>query len=176
VKQDGSLVVAVDCTQDEEILSAGKSRELINGIQQLRKNAGLDLKDKVEAFFLEDEGVTVVEDAVSRNVALFQSKFKDSVPLPQRFAPSYSVVLKSAEIEVGGSSVTVSICRPAIALTEKAEESASKVFSTLEPSKFSKGQSVTFTVDGKETTLHEGTDFWLNTAAKIRTTKALPWL
>ena len=39
--QDGALVVALDCTQDEAILSAGKSRELINHIQQLRKAAGL---------------------------------------------------------------------------------------------------------------------------------------
>merc|ERR1712176_805369 len=48
---DGSLVVAVDCTQDDAILSAGKARELMNAVQQLRKSAGLDLKDVVEVFF-----------------------------------------------------------------------------------------------------------------------------
>jgi isoleucyl-tRNA synthetase len=176
VKVDGSLVVAVDCTQDEEILSAGKSRELINGIQQLRKNAGLDLKDAVESFFLEEDGVTIVEDAVSRNVPLFQSKFKGSVPLPQRFAPAWSVLLKSAEVEVGGATVNVSIYRPAIALSDALDERAIKVLSTFEPSKFSEGQSFKFDVDGEAMTLQEGQDFWLSTASKVRKTKSLSWL
>eukprot|EP00957_Ditylum_brightwellii_P148833 11331113-Ditylum_brightwellii.AAC.1 len=52
--QEGDVVVAVDCTQDEAILAAGKSRELINHIQQLRKSAGLDLTDIVEVFFQEE--------------------------------------------------------------------------------------------------------------------------
>ena len=51
---EGDLVVAIDCTQDEAILSAGKARELITHIQKLRKNAGLDLKDVVEYFFDEN--------------------------------------------------------------------------------------------------------------------------
>jgi isoleucyl-tRNA synthetase len=45
---DGACVVALDCTQDEAILSAGMSRELMNHIQQLRKGAGLDLKERKE--------------------------------------------------------------------------------------------------------------------------------
>jgi hypothetical protein len=36
---------AMDCTQDASNMSLGTFRELMNGIQQLRKNAGLELKD-----------------------------------------------------------------------------------------------------------------------------------
>jgi hypothetical protein len=96
---DGACVVALDCTQDAAILSAGMSRELINHVQQLRKSAGLDLKDVVEVFFHE-EGVTSTEEAVSQNVATFDAKFKGSIPLPKRLAPSWSVVLKSDVVEL----------------------------------------------------------------------------
>jgi isoleucyl-tRNA synthetase len=75
-KPDGSLVIAIDCQQDDAILSAGMSRELINGIQQLRKAAGLDLSDVVEIFYEEGEGETMVEDAVAKNVAVFEAKFQ----------------------------------------------------------------------------------------------------
>jgi len=174
--QDGSLVVAVDCTQDEAILSAGKSRELINHIQQLRKNAGLDLKDVVEVFFSEEEGVTIVEDAVAMNVAMFDAKFKGSIPLPKRFAPAYSVVLKVDKVDVGGSSVEVAICRPAINARDDIEEASVHVLSTLEPIALTPGQEYSFAVDGTSCKLQEGVDFWLSTAAKLRVTKALTWM
>ena len=170
--QDGALVVALDCTQDEAILSAGKSRELINHIQQLRKSADLDLEDVVEVFFSEEEGVTIIEDAVSKNVSMFEAKFKGSIPLPQRFAPEWAVVIKSDLVDVGGSNVQVSICRPALAVADTANDAAKKVFATLDPVSFKEGQEFTFSVDGTSFTLVEGKDFWLSSSAKLRSTKA----
>jgi hypothetical protein len=173
---DGSLVIAVDCTQDEAILAAGTSRELMNAIQQLRKGAGLDLKDSVEVFFREEEGVTVVEDAVARNVALFEAKFKGAVPLPQRVAPKWAVVLRSDVSDVGGTQVEVSICRPSIAASDSLTDSALSVLSTLEPSSLSVGEDFTYSMDGATATLKEGSDFWLSTVAKVRATKAVAWM
>ena len=166
-KADGSLVIAIDCQQDESILSAGMSRELINGIQQLRKAAGLDLTDVVEIFYAEDSGETMVEDAVKSNVAVFEAKFKGAVPVPKRFAPDWSVVLKSDTVEVGGSNVTVSICRPCLA-AKGIDESAMRVLATLEPSALKPGQTFSFSVDGKQSSLVEGKDFWLSTQAMVR--------
>jgi isoleucyl-tRNA synthetase len=176
VKGDGSLVVAVDCTQDDAIVTAGRSRELMNGIQQLRKAAGLDLRDIVEVFFQEEEGVTIVEEAVSKNVSSFESKFKGSVPLPHRFAPSWSVPLKSDLVDVGGSKVQVLICRPSLAVKETVNEKALKVLSTLEPESFSAAQDFTFSVDGTSQTLKEGSDFFLSSASMLRATRAIEWL
>jgi len=175
-KADGSLVVAVDCTQDEATISAGRSRELMNCIQQLRKNAGLDLKDVVEVFFREEDGVSLVEDAVARNVPMFEAKFKGAIPLPQRFAPEWAVVLKSDTVDVGGTNAVVSICRPAVAAEESLHEIAQKVLSTLEPSDFKTGQEFSFSVDGKSLALQEGKDFWLSSVAMVRSKKAVEWL
>ena len=144
VKGDGSLVVAVDCTQDEAIVTAGISRELMNAIQQLRKTAGLDLADSVEVFFEEEGsagdgsnnggGVGVVEHAVARNVSLFQAKFKGTVPLPQRYQPDYAVAIKTEpNIQVGSTALSLSLTRPALAVRDSLDPILVKVLSTLEP-------------------------------------------
>lgn len=173
--QDGALVVGMDCTQDEAILSAGRSRELINHVQQLRKSAGLELEDAVEVFFSEEDGVTIVEDAVSKNVPTFDVKFKGSIPLPQRFAPDWAVVINSDLVDVGGSNVTVSICRPSLAVSDFLNDPAKKVFETLEPGSFKEGQELTFSIDGTRYTAVEGKDFWLSSTSKVRCTKELNW-
>jgi len=172
---DGATVVALDTTQDDAIISAGMARELINHIQQLRKAAGLDLKDVVEVFFHEEDGVTSTEDAVSKNVATLDTKFKGSIPLPQRLAPEWSVVLKSDTVDVGGSKVDVSVCRPAIAVNDSLDDIVKKILSTKEPSQFSVGETFKCSLDGKEYELKEGEDFWLSSVAKARSTKRIGW-
>mmetsp|Transcript_49632 Transcript_49632/g.56127 ORF Transcript_49632/g.56127 Transcript_49632/m.56127 type:complete len:1176 (-) Transcript_49632:78-3605(-) len=173
---DGATVVALDTTQDDAIISAGMARELINHIQQLRKAALLDLKDVVEVFFYEEDGVTSTEDAVSKNVTTLDAKFKGSIPLPKRLSPEWSVVLKSDTVDVGGSKVNVSVCRPAIAVSDSLDDIVKKILSTKEPSEFSVGENFKCTVDGKEYELNEGEDFWLSSAAKARSTKSLSWI
>merc|ERR1711937_940345 len=165
---DGATVVALDTTQDEAILSAGMAPELINHIQQLRKAAGLELKDVVEVFFDEEEGVTSTEDAVKKNLATLDAKFKGSIPLPKRLAPAWSVVLKSDTVDVGGSKVTVSVCRPAIAVKDSLDEGAKSVLSTKEPSEVTAEGWFKFDVDGKSYDLREGTDFWSSSASKAK--------
>lgn len=174
--QEGDVVVAIDCTQDEAILSAGKSRELINHVQQLRKAAGLDLKDTVEVFFDEEEGVASTENAVAMNVSLFETKFKGNVPLPKKFAPSWSVPLRSDNVEVGGSKVEVSICRPALAVKNGLPDSASMFLSTVDPAAVDAGATLSCTVDGASHTVKEGEDFWLSAAAMVKATKAVSWM
>ena len=53
---------------------------------------------------------------------LFENKFKGSVPMPKRCAPAWSVVIASDSVEVGGSKVEVSICRPALATKDGLSE------------------------------------------------------
>ena len=173
---DGGSVVALDCTQDEEIIAAGTARELVSHIQRLRKAAGLELKDLVEYFFQEEEGVSLAEDAVSRNVAMLDAKFKGAVPLPQKCAPRWSVALKKESVEVGGSMIFLSVCRPAIATKDTLDEGVQNLFSTKDPSEFQAGQSFKCSVDGKDYDLKEGSDFWLSAVSKAKATGAVNWL
>merc|ERR1719354_120390 len=174
--EEGDYVVAVDCTQDEKILAAGRARELMNAIQQLRKNAGLELKDKVEAFFSENETDPLTELAVSSNVDAFKAKFKGSVPVPFRFAPEWSVVIAKEEVEIAGAKVEVTICRPAVAAKNGISDEKATFLTALDPSSVQAGSELSFTLDGTELKVKEGEDFWLNTAAKLAATKAVDWL
>ena len=126
----------------------------MNHIQQLRKAAGLDLGDVVEVFFQEND--TVVQDAVTRNVAMFQAKFK-SVPLSQAPAAT-TVVLKSETVNVGGSNVTIYVCRPALAPRDDLDPLAVNYLSTLDPS--ATGTSISFTIDGNRYALEENKDYF----------------
>jgi isoleucyl-tRNA synthetase len=48
VKGEGGYTVALDPTLDEELLAEGVARELVNRIQRLRKDAGLEITDRIE--------------------------------------------------------------------------------------------------------------------------------
>jgi len=173
--QEGDVVVAVDCTQDEAILAAGKSRELINHIQQLRKSAGLDLTDIVEVFF-QEEGITSTESAVALNVSLFENKFRGSVPLPKNLAPEWSVVIRSDSVEVGGSKVDVFICRPAVSARDGLDELTASFLSTVDPSQVQEGQVLSCVIDGKDHSLEEGKDFWVSASKKAAALKSVSWM
>ena len=48
VASDGPLTVALDITVTDELRREGTARELINRIQNLRKDSGFDVTDKIE--------------------------------------------------------------------------------------------------------------------------------
>jgi isoleucyl-tRNA synthetase len=48
VKGEGAYTVALDTALDDELVSEGVARELVNRIQRLRKDAGLDITDRIE--------------------------------------------------------------------------------------------------------------------------------
>lgn len=175
VTKDGSVLVAVDCTQDAAADQVRLCGVLIKAVQQLRKSAGLTFKDEVEIFYKEDGGL--VEEAIAAHIPLFETKFKGIVPLSERFAPPWAVALQTTMIEVDGmSTIKLSITRPAIAALDSLPDHATQILSRLEPSSLDGKDIYTYSVgDGTTHTLRLGTDFWLSTVAKVRSTKAVPW-
>mmetsp|Transcript_47926 Transcript_47926/g.70957 ORF Transcript_47926/g.70957 Transcript_47926/m.70957 type:complete len:1172 (+) Transcript_47926:169-3684(+) len=173
----GDVVVAIDCTQDEAILAAGRARELVNHVQKLRKAAGLDVADIVEIFFQEEEGLTVVEDAVSSNADTLKTKLKGIMPLPMNACkPSWSVVLGKDSVDVTGFKVDVMITRPTFSLKDGLNEGVVSFLSALNPASYTEGCTIACTIDGKGYSLKEGEDFWLNAVSKAKATKSVAWL
>ena len=64
VANQGGLTVALDVSISEELREEGNARELINRVQNLRKDSGLDVTDKIK---LSIEKNTVLEKAVQSN-------------------------------------------------------------------------------------------------------------
>jgi len=48
VKGEGAYTVALDPELDDELIAEGVARELVNRIQRLRKDSGLDITDRIE--------------------------------------------------------------------------------------------------------------------------------
>ena len=62
VTSEGKLTVALDITLTEELQKEGVARELVNRIQNIRKDSGLEVTDKIE---VEVEDIEAVHAAVS---------------------------------------------------------------------------------------------------------------
>ncbi len=65
VANEGNITVALDITLTEELKQEGIARELINRIQNLRKDKGFEVTDKIEIFIHEQKEIT---DAISNNI------------------------------------------------------------------------------------------------------------
>jgi isoleucyl-tRNA synthetase len=63
--------VALDVTISEELRKEGVARELVNRIQNARKDTGLEVTDKIKLTLLEDQNL---EQSVSENKAYIMSE------------------------------------------------------------------------------------------------------
>ena len=107
VKSDDGHAVALDPTLDPELRTEGMARELVNRIQRLRKDAGLDITDRI---CIGIEGPAEVHEAVSRFEELIA---RETLALevsggPEDPAREYEAVL---EDEIDGSPVRVALSR-----------------------------------------------------------------
>lgn len=71
VANSGSITVALDVTITEELRKEGIARELVNRIQNLRKEAGFEVTDKID-IKLQKDGF--VEQAVISNLAYIKAE------------------------------------------------------------------------------------------------------
>ena len=71
VASSGSLTVALDITIDESLRGEGIARELVNRIQNLRKESGLEVTDRIDITVLRDKAL---EHAVRRNLEYIKSE------------------------------------------------------------------------------------------------------
>ena len=71
VANDGALTVALDVTISEELRKEGIARELINRIQNLRKDSGFEVTDRINVTFQTDEHIV---KAIEANLAYIKSE------------------------------------------------------------------------------------------------------
>ena len=77
VAVDGKLTVALDITLSEELKEEGIARELVNRIQNLRKESGLELTDRIS---VKVGSNPLIEEALKNNMNYLQSEvLADSV-------------------------------------------------------------------------------------------------
>ncbi len=83
VASEGSLTVALDITLTDELRKEGLSRDVVNRVQNLRKDKGLEVQDKIAIeFFTKDvmlkEAVTVFNDYIKEETQALSVQFTES--------------------------------------------------------------------------------------------------
>jgi isoleucyl-tRNA synthetase len=68
VSGDGSEVVALDLALDEDLRLRGLAREVIRNVQELRKDAGLEVSDWIHLTLVGLDGLEPLFDAIAREV------------------------------------------------------------------------------------------------------------
>ncbi|HKK41075.1 MAG TPA: DUF5915 domain-containing protein, partial [Bacteroidales bacterium] len=83
VANDGKLTVALDITVTDELRYEGIAREFVNRIQNIRKEAGFDVTDKITVLIEDND---FVREAVKRHSAYIGSQtLATSVQLTDSF-------------------------------------------------------------------------------------------
>ncbi|MFO8147444.1 MAG: DUF5915 domain-containing protein, partial [Gillisia sp.] len=99
VASNKNITVALDVHISEELKKEGIARELVNRIQNLRKDSGLEVTDTIDVTLLKD---SVVEDAVLENIKYIKN---ETLTANLEFA---DVVTNGTEIEF--DDVTTKLC------------------------------------------------------------------
>lgn len=58
VESDGSMTVALDTELDDELIEEGLAREFVNRVQKMRKDAGLEVTDRIKIYYRSTERLT----------------------------------------------------------------------------------------------------------------------
>ena len=71
VANEGTLTVALDVTINDDLRKEGIARELINRIQNLRKDSGFEVTDRIDVTLQKDEHIV---NAVDANISYIKSE------------------------------------------------------------------------------------------------------
>jgi isoleucyl-tRNA synthetase len=71
VANDGKLTVALDITVTDDLRYEGIAREFVNRIQNIRKESGFDVTDKITVLIEDHE---VIREAIKRHTAYISSQ------------------------------------------------------------------------------------------------------
>jgi len=98
----GSLTVALDITITEELKKEGDAREFINKIQNIRKDSGFELTDRINVAVLENPGV---------QLSLIQYKDYICAEILADSLAFYPVLNEGVEIEVNDAILKVNVLK-----------------------------------------------------------------
>ena len=99
VANDGDLTVALDVSLSDELVTEGMSREIVNRLQNLRKDKGLDVQDKISIQYSTDN--QSMKNAMKEHAAYIQREVQALSISEGKDAQNL--------LEIDGSSMNISI-------------------------------------------------------------------
>jgi isoleucyl-tRNA synthetase len=103
VESDGGLTVALDTELNDELIAEGFAREFVNRVQNMRKEAGYEVTDRINIYY------TAVEK--SRTMLTAMASYIQNETLAVQLADTYRQGEYSSRLDINGEVVEVSIER-----------------------------------------------------------------
>jgi isoleucyl-tRNA synthetase len=105
LEREGSHAVALDLALDAELIGSGHAREIVHAVQGARRNAGLQISDRIELALGGDEGL--LDAAREHEPYIARETLATSVAYP----PDGERDSWSASIEIGGRELKIRLAR-----------------------------------------------------------------
>ncbi|MDP2587119.1 MAG: isoleucine--tRNA ligase [Candidatus Komeilibacteria bacterium] len=102
-KKGESVLVELDTTLTDELKAEGLFRELVRTVNQLRKEAGLTINDKVEIYYQSQSAM------VNKVINLFKNELLKNTLSKSVLEGGLDNSLISKEVEINGEKVTISL-------------------------------------------------------------------
>jgi isoleucyl-tRNA synthetase len=98
VAHGNGLTVALDISLTEDLINEGIARELVNRIQNIRKDAGLEVTDKIDISFLADDDL---KERIENNIAYIRSEtLGEEIHFPQVMTDGTEIVFDDIKIQI----------------------------------------------------------------------------
>ena len=98
VAHGNGLTVALDITLNEDLVNEGIARELVNRIQNIRKDAGLGITDKIDISFLAN---TDLKERIENNIAYIRSEtLGEKIDFLEKMNDGTEVVFDNIKIQI----------------------------------------------------------------------------
>jgi isoleucyl-tRNA synthetase len=101
VETDGALTVALDTELDEELMSEGLAREFVNRIQNMRKESGLEVTDRIKIYYKSQERLAKALGLLAKYV------MQETLAVDLSSTPPQGLVL--AEADINGEVASIGI-------------------------------------------------------------------
>jgi isoleucyl-tRNA synthetase len=103
VESDGGLTVALDTELNDELVAEGFAREFVNRVQNMRKEAGFEVTDRINISYRAGEK--------ARGMLKAMASYIQNETLAMQLADTYKQGEYSSQLDIGGENVEVSIER-----------------------------------------------------------------
>ena len=98
VAHGNGMTVALDISLTEDLINEGIARELVNRIQNIRKEAGLEVTDKINISFLADEDL---KEKIDKNSSYICAETLGvSIDFPQELKQGTEVVFDNIKTQI----------------------------------------------------------------------------
>jgi isoleucyl-tRNA synthetase len=105
VESDGDLTVALDTELDDGLIAEGNAREFVNRVQNLRKDAGYEVTDRIAVMFSASPSM--------RDILMSMKTYITGETLAVDLSPEFQPGEHQATIELNGETIKVSVKRHA---------------------------------------------------------------